>query len=68
MATVLENPTIQQIAAKHNCTTGQVMIGWIMKRGCVPITKSFRTERITENWEGQNVKLDDEDMTTIATL
>ncbi len=65
---LLEEPTIQQVAKKHNCTTAQVLIRWAVTRGTAVIPKSVNPERIRQNLAATQVKLDDQDMRQIGEL
>ncbi|KAH8101211.1 NADP-dependent oxidoreductase domain-containing protein [Cristinia sonorae] len=52
------------VAAKHNATTGQVTLAWIMARqpGFISIPGTRKIERLEENAAAAFVKLDEEDM------
>lgn len=65
---LLTDPALVEIAAKHNASVAQVVIAWHLALGNVVIPKSVTDSRIIENFESLNVKLDDADLATIATL
>lgn len=65
---LLENPTIIDIANNHNCTPAQVLIKWALQRGTVVIPKSVNPKRLKENFEAQNITLSTEAMEQISTL
>ena len=65
---LFEDPTIREIADKHQCSMAQVMIGWAVKRGTAVIPKSVNPERIRQNLVAANIPLDAEDMQKMAAL
>lgn len=65
---VLDNPTVSEIAKRLQATPAQVVLAWNMARGIVVIPKSVYFERIKENFASQAVVLDDEDMHKLAGL
>ncbi len=65
---LLEEPTIQQIADKHGCSTAQVLIRWAVARGTAVIPKSVNPERIRQNLAAAKVELDKQDTQQIAEL
>lgn len=65
---LLENPTILDIASSHNCTPAQVLIKWALQRGTAVIPKSVNPKRLKENFEAQNINLSSEAMEKISTL
>jgi diketogulonate reductase-like aldo/keto reductase len=46
----LSHPTVGQLAAKYKKTAAQIIIRWHMQHGHSAIPKSFRPERIVENF------------------
>lgn len=65
---LLEEPTIQQIADQHGCTTAQVLIRWAVARGTAVIPKSVNPGRIRQNLAAADVDLDQKDLRQIADL
>jgi len=65
---LLEDPTIAEIAAKHDVTPAQVLLSWAIHRGTAVIPKSVNPERIEQNLAAAEVSLTDEDMQAIAAL
>lgn len=67
-ATLLSDPTIETIAAHHECTPAQTILRWHLQLGNVVIPKSATSERIRENIELFDFELSEDDMATIARL
>ncbi|MEH0156888.1 aldo/keto reductase [Limibacter armeniacum] len=65
---LFKDETVLNIADKHQCSAAQVMIAWAAQRGTAVIPKSVNPERLKQNLEAANVKLDAEDMKQIASL
>lgn len=65
---LLEDPTLIDIAAKHNCSPAQILIKWSIQRNIAVIPKSVTPERIKENMDVWKISLDNSDMEDIATL
>lgn len=66
--TLLENPVVAKVAAKHGRTPAQVITRWHIDNGLVVIPKSVTPSRIEENFHVFDFKLDQEDITTFAIL
>jgi 2,5-diketo-D-gluconate reductase A len=65
---LLEDPVLQDIAAKRGATPAQVVLAWHLALGNVVIPKSVTESRIVENWEALNVTLEAEDLEAINAL
>lgn len=65
---LLKHPVIARIAARHGKTPAQSIIRWHLEQSLVVIPKSVRAERIAENFEVFDFRLDDADMSAIAAL
>src|SRR5690606_39173694 len=68
---VFESPTVdvlKEIADKYRATVAQVIVAWGIKRDIIMIPKSVHPNRQLENFNGQSVKLTDEDVERINRL
>ena len=65
---LLQDPVIARLAAKHGKSPAQVVIRWHLDNGCMVIPKTVRAERLRENLAVFDFKLDADDMAAIATL
>lgn len=65
---LFQNEVLRNIAVKHGKTVGQVVLRWVIQRGVVALAKSVRKERMSENIEIFDFKLDTEDMAQISTM
>ena len=63
-----ENEMLQEIAAAHGKSVGQVVLRWNVQRGVVIIPKSTHLSRIQENFDIWDFSLTEEDMEKINTL
>jgi len=65
---VFKNEILEQIARKHNKTTAQIMLRWLIQRNIPVIPKSSHKERIISNFNIFDFKLDEEDLLNIQKL
>jgi 2,5-diketo-D-gluconate reductase A len=65
---LLEDGTIETIAAHHERTPAQVILRWHLQIGNVVIPKSVTPERIRENFELFDFALSEDDMAAIERL
>lgn len=66
--TMLSNPVIMKIAAKHGVSPAQAIIRWHLDQGFIVIPKSTTPVRIAENFNVFGFTLDAEDRNAIAAL
>jgi len=65
---VLQDPTLQEIAQQHGKSVAQVMIRWHVQQGRSAIPKSTKTTRITENFDVFDFELSTEQLASIDAL
>lgn len=64
----LTDPVLRTIGKKHGKTAAQVMLRWCIEAGTIPLPKSVTPERIAQNIDIFDFKLDAEDMAHIKEL
>jgi 2,5-diketo-D-gluconate reductase B len=65
---VLQDPVLAQIAAKHGATVAQVALAWALQLGYAVIPSSTKRGNLASNLKARDLRLDAEDMASIATL
>jgi len=65
---LLEEGTIETVAAHHDRTPAQTILRWHLQVGNVVIPKSATPERIRENFEVFDFELSEDDMAALARL
>lgn len=65
---VMDNPTVQKVADKHKKSYAQVMLRWCLEKDLVVLPKSVTPERIKQNIDILDFKLDSADMKQLAGL
>ncbi|XP_060528124.1 aldo-keto reductase family 1 member A1-like [Cylas formicarius] len=64
----LSDPTVQQIAKKHNITTAQVLLKFQIQKNIVVVPKSSKPNRLRTNFDLFSFSLDDGDIKALADL
>ncbi|KAK3074714.1 hypothetical protein LTR53_002589, partial [Teratosphaeriaceae sp. CCFEE 6253] len=62
-ATLLKDPTVNEVSKRTGMDIGQLLQSWAVQRGTVPLGKSATPARIKSNLDIR--KLSDEDMATL---
>ncbi len=65
---MMDNPTIKNIAQKHNAHPAQVLIKWSEHRGTAVIPKSTTDSHIISNIQSARINLDQEDLNELAKM
>ncbi|MEV8097043.1 aldo/keto reductase [Kitasatospora sp. NPDC085879] len=65
---LLDEPALAKVAAKHGRTAAQVVLRWHLQSGVIAIPKSVTPSRIRENLDVAGFELDAEDMAAIASI
>lgn len=66
---VFDVPELQEIADKHDASEAQVSLAWLMqKEGVVAIPKATSEEHIRDNFEAQELELEEEDIEKIESI
>ncbi|NPD89514.1 MAG: aldo/keto reductase [Asgard group archaeon] len=61
-------PELVKIAMKHKTTAAHVSLAWIINKGAIPIPKSVTESHLKDNFEAQNLVLDEEDIKLIDSI
>lgn len=65
---IMKNPTVNEIAKKHNKSPAQILLKHIIQRGICAIPKSTNPERLKQNIDIFNFTLDEQDMSAMNAL
>lgn len=66
---VFSDPTLKEIAARHNRTIAQIVLRWLVQqRGVVALSRTTRIDRLAQNLAVFDFELDSADMTAIYAL
>lgn len=64
----MDNEVLESIANKYGKSSAQVMIRWCIEQGTVPLPKSTNPDRIKQNIDVFDFKLDADDMEKLKSL
>jgi diketogulonate reductase-like aldo/keto reductase len=64
----IDDPVLAEIAKKYGKTSAQIMLRWCIEVGTIPLPKSVTPERIKQNLDIFDFKLDKADMKNIKSL
>jgi diketogulonate reductase-like aldo/keto reductase len=64
----MKHPTIVSLSQKYGCDPGQLMIRWSCQHGYIPLPKSVKRSRISQNADIKGFDISDEDMKTMDDL
>ena len=65
---MFDNLILKEIGEKYNKSVAQVILRWLLQRGIVPLAKTTNKERMLQNIDIFDFKLDKDDMDTISSL
>ena len=65
---MFENPMVNKLAIKYDCTPAQFLIAWAINRGTAVIPKSTNPERLKLNFEAAKIEINLEDMIQMESL
>jgi len=65
---VVADPTVKEIAARHQKNAGQVVLRWLVQRGIVALPKSSSEARMKGNLDIFDFELSAEDLAAISAL
>ncbi|MBU7437801.1 aldo/keto reductase [Paraburkholderia fungorum] len=66
---VFSDPTLKEIAARHDKTIAQIVLRWLVQqRGVVALSRTTRIDRLAQNLAVFDFELDDADMAAIHAL
>ncbi len=65
---VMDDPTINEIAARHGKSASQVTLRWHVERGDIVFPKSMHEQRMRENFEIFDFTLTEEEVEAISAL
>ena len=65
---VMDDPVLKSIAARHDVSVAQVCIAWALQRGCSVVAKSTSDSHLKQNIQSQELNLTVSEMEEIAKL
>ena len=61
-SSMLQASMLTEVATRHDATSAQIALAWLLWQGAVVIPKSVQPERIRENLGSLDIKLTDQDL------
>ena len=65
---IIQNPLLQEIAAKHNKTVVQIVLRWMLQQGIIMIPKTWNPDYLAENISIFDFELSEEEMSRVDSL
>ena len=65
---VTEHEIVKGCSEKYGKTGAQILLNWGLQRGHIVIPKTSNEQRLVENFESQNFKLDPADVEALSSL
>ncbi|WP_460562115.1 aldo/keto reductase [Halorubrum pallidum] len=65
---VFDNPTVTDIAERHDVSAAQVSLAWLREKGVTAIPKATSVDHIRDNFASLDVDLADEDVAAIDAI
>lgn len=65
---IIQNPILQEIAAKHNRSVVQIVLRWMLQQNIIMIPKTWNPHYLEENISIFDFKLTEEEMNTVDSL
>ncbi|MGB9476070.1 MAG: aldo/keto reductase [Candidatus Udaeobacter sp.] len=63
---LLENATLTRIAGRHDATTSQIALAWVLRQpGMIAIPKASREDHVRDNARSIEIKLTEDDLTEL---
>jgi diketogulonate reductase-like aldo/keto reductase len=60
---LLENATLRKIAKRHDATTSQIALAWVVRQpGMIAIPKASKEKHVRDNLRSIEIKLTNEDL------
>ena len=65
---VMSDPTLQEIAGRHQTTPAQVALAWLLQQGFAVIPSSTKRSNLQSNLAARELRLSEQDLAAIAKL
>jgi len=63
---LLNEPVVKSLSEKYKKTSGQIVLNWHIKMGVIPIPGTSKPERMKENLEANDFKMDENDIKSLC--